>query len=67
MKNKKTFALIYMNADCLCEGFVFSNFPEINNKKDILLISHDERSWSLLEIEKYTLIALIPILANSHD
>ena len=44
MKNKKTFALIYMNADCLCEGFVFSNFPEINNKKDILLISHDERS-----------------------
>ena len=26
------------------KAFFFFNFPEINNKEDILLISHDEHS-----------------------
>ena len=44
-ENKKTFALIYVIADCVCEGFFFFKFSrKINNKKDIHLISHDEHS-----------------------
>ena len=36
-ENKKSFALIYVVADCVCEGFFFSNFPEKSTIKKIYI------------------------------